>query len=308
MKEALIAPIAAIVVVLMAFGTMTVTSGFEDNIPGESTDPVDPVDPDTGVIYDGNGGTTTGDATTYVTESTTVMDNMFAYDGHVFLSWNTSKNGSGTEVASGTTVEDGTILYAQWKTLAKLDIKSVQMADFASVNLYLQSGDDESTRTEITEAGTYYLTDTDPVLVMTDKTGADAYALNSHDVAFYYPGTSCSKHIDVQDSHITSMTVSGSSVYRHISYTDTAYPLVLTLTGSSTNVDLLVFNGNGATTSEDKSTVVMNDETSVPANMFNPPAGKEFYKWNTAADGGGTDVEVGSTEFLNGILYARWVS
>ena len=47
-----------------------------------------------------------------------------------------------------------------------------------------------------------------------------------------YPGTSCSKHIDVQDSHITSMTVSGSSVYRHISYTDTAYPLVLTLTGS----------------------------------------------------------------------------
>ena len=123
-----------------------------------------------------------------------------------------------------------------------------------------------------------------------------------------YPGTSCSKHIDVQDSHITSMTVSGSSVYRHISYTDTAYPLVLTLTGSSSNVDLLVFNGNGATTSDDKSVVVQDDKSSVPASMFNPPAGMGFYKWNTAADGSGTDVEVGSTEFLNGILYARWVS
>ena len=123
-----------------------------------------------------------------------------------------------------------------------------------------------------------------------------------------YPGTSCSKHIDVQDSHITSMTVSGSSVYRHISYTDTAYPLVLTLTGSSSNVELLVFNGNGATTSDDKSVVVQDDKSSVPANMFNPPAGKEFYKWNTAADGSGTDVEIGSTEFLNRILYARWVS
>ena len=123
-----------------------------------------------------------------------------------------------------------------------------------------------------------------------------------------YPGTSCSKHIDVQDSHITSMTVSGSSVYRHISYTDTAYPLVLTLTGSSSNVDLLMFNGNGATTSDDKSVVVQDDKSSVPANMFNPPAGMGFYKWNTAADGSGTNVEAGSTEFLNGILYAQWAS
>ena len=84
--------------------------------------------------------------------------------------------------------------------------------------------------------------------------------------------------------------------------------MVLTLTGSSSNVDLLVFNGNGATTSDDKSVVVQDDKSSVPANMFNPPAGKGFYKWNTAADGSGTNVEVGSTEFLNGILYAQWAS
>ncbi len=67
-----------------------------------------------------------------------------------------------------------------------------------------------------------------------------------------------------------------------------------------------MFNENGATTSEDESTVVMYNETPVPANMFNSPAGMEFYKWNTAADGSGTNVEVGSTEFLNGILYAQW--
>lgn len=305
MKEGLIiAVLATVVVALMAFGYMAATGGSDNDNSGGSTDPVDP---GTRITYDGNGGTTTGDATTYVTTNTTVVDNMFSRTGYVFLSWNTSKNGSGTEVASGTTVDDGTVLYAQWKALAKLDIKSVQMGDFASVNVYLQSGNDESTRTEITQAGIYYLPDIDPVLVMTDKTGADAYALNSHDVAFYYPGTSCSKHIDVQDSHITSMTVSGSSVYRHISYTDTVYPLVLTATGSSSNVDLLVFNGNGATTSGDESTVVIDDESSVPANMFNPPAGKTFYKWNTAADGSGSDVEVGSTVFLNGILYAQWV-
>lgn len=64
----------------------------------------------------------------------------------------------------------------------------------------------------------------------------------------------------------------------------------------------VTYKANGGTGDD----VVDNSTTSIAGNTFTAPTDKMFWKWNTEADGSGTDYEVGSAPAADVTLYAQW--
>lgn len=100
--------VAVIVIVAAVGATIALSGGGDEN------------DGFVGVVYDGNGGTTSDGSTYYRLTSTTVLENRFSNGGHVFTGWNTAADGSGTSYSAGGTVSypsnGHTTLYAQWSS------------------------------------------------------------------------------------------------------------------------------------------------------------------------------------------------
>ena len=144
-NKILIAVIAVVAVVIVAAAAVVLLKGNDESFDG--------------VIYDGNGGKTEQGETTLKTNELVVKGSSFLRDGYDFVSWNTKADGSGTTYNEGDSVKSGTKLYAQWDNSLKLyvPLASYMMLDHEKVALYIQSGNDESTRTEITAQGTFAL-------------------------------------------------------------------------------------------------------------------------------------------------------
>ena len=104
-KSALIGiVVAAVAVIVVAAAVVTVMNQEPERVHTKEPH----------VEYYGNGGVlSTGEAWIDSTMST-VFDNMFTRDGYTFTEWNTSADGSGDSYRSGSTVEMGVKLYAQW--------------------------------------------------------------------------------------------------------------------------------------------------------------------------------------------------
>ena len=69
------------------------------------------------VTYDANGGVKAPDAVTVTSDRTATVSGKanMTRKGYTFKTWNTSADGSGTEVKAGDKLTSGTTLYAQWK-------------------------------------------------------------------------------------------------------------------------------------------------------------------------------------------------
>ena len=76
---------------------------------------MDPVEK--GVTYDGNGGKTSDGETLVKYSNAEAVINMFSYNGHTFVCWNTARDGSGTDYEVGDPVSEGMTLYAKWTEL-----------------------------------------------------------------------------------------------------------------------------------------------------------------------------------------------
>lgn len=73
---------------------------------------MDPVEK--GVTYDGNGGKTSDGETSVKYSNAEAVINMFSYSGHIFVCWNTARDGSGIDYKVGDPVSEGMTLYAKW--------------------------------------------------------------------------------------------------------------------------------------------------------------------------------------------------
>lgn len=73
---------------------------------------MDPVEK--GVTYDGNGGKTSDGETSVKYTNDEAVINMFSYSGHIFVCWNTARDGSGIDYKVGDPVSEGMTLYAKW--------------------------------------------------------------------------------------------------------------------------------------------------------------------------------------------------
>lgn len=71
----------------------------------------------------------------------------------------------------------------------------------------------------------------------------------------------------------------------------------------------VTYDANGGTGDDVAVAVQEGTDYTIAANAFTPPDGKVFSKWNTAADGTGTDYEPAATYTANAALtlYAVWV-
>jgi len=68
-----------------------------------------------GVTYYGNGGQTSqGEDKAVYSNETAIDGNIFQYEHHSFIGWNTKADATGTGYEVGSPVSSGTILYAQW--------------------------------------------------------------------------------------------------------------------------------------------------------------------------------------------------
>lgn len=119
MNGKIIAAVIAAIVVIAAVGIGVSMMGGENKI---------------GVVYNGNGGTTSDGETEYLLTSNTVTDNRFTRDGYLFSgTWNTAADGSGTSYAKGDSISypsNGHVtLYAQWTENSGYSITS-----FSTVN------------------------------------------------------------------------------------------------------------------------------------------------------------------------------
>jgi hypothetical protein len=179
------------------------------------------------------------------------------------------------------------------------------IGDFVGVDLYLQGGDDESTRVQITQGNyPYDIPLPNPRFVIVDREGATAYKIADDDMAFMRANEPM--HFRLQDTHFSGMFVSGSASYWNITYDGPENIRLWNDTISET--ELVVYEGNGGAYAVDETQFVDDVVTSIRENMFTiAPAGKVFSGWNTKADGSGDSVAVGSTEFKHGVLYAIWV-
>ena len=95
-------------IALVAVVTVAVVGAAVIAVPGI----LDPVEE--GVTYDGNGGTTSDRKTSVKYTNDEAVINMFSYNGHTFVCWNTARDGSGTDYEVGDPVSEGMTLYAKW--------------------------------------------------------------------------------------------------------------------------------------------------------------------------------------------------
>ncbi len=100
-KNTIIAILAVIIVVVAGIGIVVANGSLVDDVVG--------------VTYDGNSGVTSNGDKTTILSNETAVECLFAYEGYMFVNWNTKSDGSGTTYNVGDPVSNGMTLFAQWK-------------------------------------------------------------------------------------------------------------------------------------------------------------------------------------------------
>lgn len=117
MNNKVLVGIVAVIIVVAA----AVAIGFKDDDNGSHGS-------DTVIIYNGNGGTSFDGQSVVESSSATISSMGFSNGDTMFLSWNTSADGTGTSYSNGTTVSatpgDPITLYAQWGYMFVVDFSS----------------------------------------------------------------------------------------------------------------------------------------------------------------------------------------
>ena len=118
MNNKVLVGIVAVVVIIVAVAAIGLGMNGNDNGGDHGADTV--------IIYNGNGGTSFNDQPIVESNSATVHTMGFGYGDRVFVSWNTSADGTGTSYIEGMTVSatpgDPITLYAQWGYIMNCDI------------------------------------------------------------------------------------------------------------------------------------------------------------------------------------------
>lgn len=110
MNNKVLVGIVAVVVIIVAVAAIVLGMNGNDNGGDHGADTV--------IIYDGNGGTSFNDQHIVESNVATVSTMGLSYGDRVFLSWNTSADGTGTSYSEGMTVSatpgSPITLYVQW--------------------------------------------------------------------------------------------------------------------------------------------------------------------------------------------------
>ncbi len=259
-----------------------------------------------GVIYDGNGGTTSSGKSTMGLTSHEVMSNPFTKEGAHFESWNTKKDGSGTKYAPGDSIDYATgktvTLYAIWNEGKSLYVSSMSSyKDFTLTydgkELAFMSAVDLPAGGEVT------------ITVKSNNTGGQMAVEGSHVEYKIINGDKVKTYgrtftISGDTGH--SFVPSNGDVLIKITY-DGSKDVTLSFSENQTTFNKGInYSGNGGKTSEGSGSFT-EDSTTVSANKFTLE-GKTFAGWNTARDGSGTAYKAGDSVEYYGclVLYAQW--
>ena len=264
-----------------------------------------PKDVTEGVIYDGNGGTTSSGKSTMGLTSHEVFDNVFTKEGAHFESWNTKKDGSGTTYMPGDTIDYASgktvTLYAIWDESKHLYVNSVYLISYFTL---------EYDGKELSVADSISLPESGEIsITVKSNNGGQAVIVDSKIEFRSIDG-------DVVRSYTFTPKLSGHTGLTIVPGNGDAL-LKITYDGSE-DVELsynqgtmalskgINYSGNGGKTSAGEGSF-SEDSSKVAANMFTLE-GKTFVGWNTSKDGTGTSYKAGDTIEYYGyaILYAQW--
>jgi len=147
-------------------------------------------------------------------------------------------------------------------------------------------------------------------VAVTDKVPSVKYVVKDGDTDVSTPGSTGTQISGTSGGTTTAFTVSTLSnankkavVYLGRGSSNCTQITSITITTPEVAVPHKVtYKANGGTGDD----VVDNSTTSIAGNTFTAPTDKMFWKWNTEADGSGTDYEVGSAPAADVTLYAQW--
>lgn len=132
MNTKVLAGVVAVVIIIVAVVAVGLSMKGDDSNTGF-----------TGVVYDGNGGTTSNGDTTFRLTSHEVYTNMFTNNGYCFDGWNTKADGTGQAYTPGSHIDYGdhkyVTLYAQWTYGINLGLSSI-----VGLSYYIVDGDGQS--------------------------------------------------------------------------------------------------------------------------------------------------------------------
>jgi len=241
------------------------------------------------VAYDKNAadatGTTVDPNSPYAAgDEVTVVGNTFLRTGYTFVKWNTVADGTGTDYIAGGTFTMGAAavtLYAQWieTTVPKYAVaydKNAADATGTTVdpNSPYAAGD------EVTVVGNTFL-----------RTGYDFVKWNT-----------------VADGTGTDYIAGGTFTMGAAAVTLYAQWIETTVPKYAVTYNANATTGVTGTTVDPNSPYAAGDEVTVVGNTF-LRTGYDFVKWNTVADGTGTDYIAGGTFTMGAAavtLYAQW--
>ena len=258
-----------------------------------------------GVIYDGNGGTTSDGKSTTGLTSHEVMVNLFTKDGAQFDSWNTKKDGTGAKYMPGDTIDypsgKTVTLYAIWDESKHLYVNAVYLISYFTLeydgkelsaldSISLPAGGEISITVKSNNGGQAVTVDSKIEFRLIDGDVVRSYTFTPK-----LSGNTGLTIVPGDGDALLKITYDGSEDVE-LSYTQ----------GTMTLSKGINYSGNGGVTSAGKSSF-SEDSNKVAANKFTLE-GKTFAGWNTSRDGTGTSYKAGDTIEYYGyaILYAQW--
>ncbi len=258
-----------------------------------------------GVIYDGNGGTTSGGKSTMGLTSHEVMVNVFTKDGAYFESWNTKKDGSGTTYMPGDTIDYASgktvTLYAIWDESKHLKVNSVYLMSYFTLEY---DGKELSVVDSISlpEGGEISITvkSNNGGQAIIDGSKIDFRVIDGNSVHSYNFNPTLSGN-----TGLTIVPGNGDALLK-ITYDGSKDVELSYSQGTLTLSKGIHYSGNGGKTSAGDGSFA-EDSSKVAANMFTLE-GKTFVGWNTSKDGTGTSYKAGDSIEYYGyvLLYAQW--
>lgn len=269
---ALVAVVAVVAVALIAIGSMS-----DDDQDGKTIHRV---------TYYGNGGTCEGKTMLILDDIDYVQYNMFKYEGHTFVSWNTEADGSGTTYQYLDPVPSGTSLYAIWKT-TPLQIYSYHFVGDVDFSMEING-------TELIETTSFY----SPAKIVVNSGSDWTYDSASGTFLGKFKDEDYILKITLECcSDISMEVIAGKPTISFTAIENIGFDGTLT-------EKKVYYDGNGGKTSDDESTAITNSNI-VSSCMFTKD-GYTFKNWNTTPEGDGTAYTPGTVAPYGTILYAIW--
>jgi uncharacterized repeat protein (TIGR02543 family) len=234
------------------------------------------------VTYNGNGstsGTVPTDANRYLEGGTVIvaLQGMLARTGYSFIGWNTNADGSGTDIAAGSTLLMGSanvVLYAKWTQLPTYTVT------------YNWNG--VTGGTVLTDPNHYFEGAIVIVSLRLERTGYSFIGWN------------------------TKADGSGTDIATGSTFLMGSVNVVLYAKWTQLPTYTVTYNGNGSTSGTvptDANHYLEGATVTVASQGTLTRTGYSFAGWNTKTDGTGTD-RVGGSSFTIGstnvVLYAKW--